>query len=299
MGRDLHHGYLEDYEKIIEENILPHVANGKSKILVIGAGKSPTDDVTKFWNDLKKILESEVDYVNEAKIASTKLDHYALVVVVSDEVNTPRGGLTVNENKILIEKKNEFKDFINNGGGLLGFASSFINSTPYGYLPVPEGQNFKVEVNVSDPSQPHRGYSEIKTIKNNETIYNDWEILETNFSFCCWHDNFLEFPDYLDILALNVYHTNKYSKNIAVAVGGAKVIIDNEPPVTTIGVEPVERKGKNGWFNQQDHVYFTLKAVDKYPGVYQTKYRINNGNWMNYSVGAKIPVNIESSSYKN
>ena len=288
-GRELQHGSLDAYKNIVNK-IQSHVLNGNTKILVIGAGKSWSDDVTSFWRELTMELSSEVIFVNGNQITNTKFDDFGLVVVVSDYINTPKGGLTVSEQEILLGKQNEFKEFINNGGGLLGFASSFENYLPYAYLPIPEGQRFKVNVNVDAPNTMHRGYKDLLVVNN------DWQILKDELELCCWHDNFVEFPEYLDVLAIDKYNSEASSSRLAAAIGGTRVIIDNEPPVTKIDIHPIEKKGKEGWFNYQDNVSFTLNSVDKFPGVYETKYRINNGSWMNYTVGDKISINQEGSS---
>jgi hypothetical protein len=54
----------------------------------------------------------------------------------------------------------------------------------------------------------------------------------------------------------------------------------NPPPVTTISFDPPEPDGENGWY--VSNVTVTLNATD-YDGVNATYYRINCGEWNNYS----------------
>lgn len=87
------HGPITSYEQVVN-SILSSVTNGGSGILVIGCGKSATDDVTKFWNQIATDTGNTVTCVNEASnIASQSFAGFAMIGVVSNSPETPSGGL--------------------------------------------------------------------------------------------------------------------------------------------------------------------------------------------------------------
>jgi len=57
--------------------------------------------------------------------------------------------------------------------------------------------------------------------------------------------------------------------------------IDTQKPVTTISLTPEVPDGKNGWYSSS--VQVTLSSTDSLSSVSSTKYRLDSGNWQNYS----------------
>jgi hypothetical protein len=138
---------------------------------------------------------------------------FALIVVVSDEHQTPSGGLTDEENDVLIDRHEDFAAFVNNGGGLLGFTSDFTLSEPYGYV---AGLGaFDIEANVDPP------YRNITPVGSDAEELGITDALDV----CCWHDVFTDFPDYLEVLAIDPDVTGRPA-----AIGGVKVRIEPSPP---------------------------------------------------------------------
>ena len=126
------HGPITVYESVVN-SILSDVTNGGSGILVIGGGKSPTDNVTTFWNTLSADIGVPVKYVNRAAIATQSFSGFAMLAVVSSVPQTPSGGLTNVENLLLNTRQTDIADFINSGGGFLGFTQTGL-TTRFAYL---------------------------------------------------------------------------------------------------------------------------------------------------------------------
>src|SRR5688572_29246945 len=129
------HGPIENYV-IVVQSVLAKVTNERDDgILVIGGGKSPTDDVTTFWRHIAADVGQPITFVNgAAAISRINFGHYTMIAVASDAMNTPSGGLTEEENQALTHRQFDVARFINDGGGLVGFSSDFTASDPYGYI---------------------------------------------------------------------------------------------------------------------------------------------------------------------
>jgi hypothetical protein len=148
-----------------------------------------------------------------AEVETVPFATFALIVVVSDEHQTRSGGLTDEENDVLTDRHEDFAAFVNNGGGLLGFTSDFTFSEPYGYV---AGLGaFDIEANVEPP------YRNITPVSGDAEDLGITDALDV----CCWHDVFTDFPDYLDVLAIDPDVTGRPA-----AVGGKRVRIEPTPP---------------------------------------------------------------------
>jgi uncharacterized protein YdeI (BOF family) len=78
--------------------------------------------------------------------------------------------------------------------------------------------------------------------------------------------------------------TGKYAKGNRIRVRDTKElvrIVDEAAPVTEIQVDPAEANGSDGWYNSD--VSFSLSATDNQSGVQSTQYRINGGDWTDYT----------------
>jgi hypothetical protein len=205
------HGPITVYRNVVE-SLLAAVNNGGTGILVIGAGKSGTDHVTAFWNALSGVSPAiSVTYVNSAAgISAQSFAGFALIAVSSSIQDTPSGGLTEAENQALTGRQADVAAHVNAGGGLLGFSAGGL-STPYGYLAGVGSFTFNF------PSQ----YSGITPTQAGLDVG-----ITTQLNVCCWHDEYITFPSFLEVLA-----TNNATGNPA-AIGGVQVVI---PPSETTG----------------------------------------------------------------
>lgn len=211
------HGPISVYQNVVNNGVLANVTNGGTGILVIGGGKSPGDHVTAFWNAVDSATPGAVTYVNgAANITNQSFAGFAVIAVASSVSQTPNGGLTQAESTALNARQSDIANFVNAGGGLLGFSQTGLTS-PYAYLPDANQFTFNF------PSQ----YQNITaTLEGNAVGIND------SLDICCWHDEYTAFPAYLKVLARNASAPN----NVA-ALGGAQVIVPTDvmldPPSAT------------------------------------------------------------------
>ncbi len=183
------HGPISTYRTIIS-TILASTSNGHSDILVFGAGKSPNDFVTLFWEEIDHLLPQDVTMVNGDDIATVPFTGNAMLAVVSDFTNVVSGGLTNEENGHLAGRASEVSAFIDGGGGLLGFTSVGLIE-PYPYLR-------DVGDFVFHNPDPTFGFDDITPTPDGIALG-----ITNQLDICCWHDEYLEFPDFFKVLATN------------------------------------------------------------------------------------------------
>ncbi len=202
------HGPISSYLSVITNanttGILDNVSNGGSGILVIGGGKDPNDDVTEFWDEMDNLLGGGVvTYVNGASVAGQTFAGFAMLAIVSDVDNTSSGGLTNSEMSQLAARAGDIANHINGGGGLLGFSSNEL-AQPYAYLAAVGAFTFNSPPQFDDITPTAEGLA----------------IGITNLlDVCCWHDEYVTFPGFLDVLAVNA------ATSTPCAIGGLNVII--------------------------------------------------------------------------
>ncbi len=197
------HGPINTYRTIVS-TILASVVNGGTDILVLGGGKSPTDNVTDFWNDLDAlILDHNVIFANNDAISTVSFDGRAMIAVVSDVLNTPSGGLTNTENGFLSGRAVDISNFVNAGGGLLGFSQVGLIE-PYPYL------RELGDFTFNDPGD----FSNITPTAAGLAIG-----ITDSLDVCCWHDQYLTFPVYLQVLATNPATTEAVALGARVGEG--------------------------------------------------------------------------------
>jgi hypothetical protein len=97
------------------------------------------------------------------------------------------GGLTQAENDALAPKQPEFVAFINGGGAVLGFSNTGLTN-PFAYIGGVGAFTF-----AALPTQ----LPVIQVTPEGATAS-----VSGSLSLCCWHDDFVAFPSYLDILAV-------------------------------------------------------------------------------------------------
>lgn len=201
------HGPIATYIALTN-SILGNVMNGGTGILVIGGGKFPgdPDDVTAFWDAIGAAIPTHpITYVNDetvaGSIAGRSFAGFALIVVSSSLNETPNGGLTTAENAALVTRSGDIADFVDAGGGVLGFTQSGF-AAPYLYLGGIGGFVATTGLEFQDITPTAEGI----------------EVGITNaLDTCCWHDELSAFPSFLMPLA-----TNAVTGNV-VAVGGSQI----------------------------------------------------------------------------
>jgi uncharacterized membrane protein YgcG len=195
------HGPISSFANVVQ-NIYNRSTNGNSGILVIGGGKSSTDDVTVFWNEIRRLTGIPLTYVNGANnIRTVDFSPYKMLAIVSSSTETPSGGLTNAENAALVERAAAIRSFVNQGGGLLAFSQRG-NNPPYGFLQDFGRFTFRnVDYRHITPTPEGRSIGIDESFNNIRSGY-------------YWHDEYLSFPSYLIVLA-----TNTSSGNAAV-IGG-------------------------------------------------------------------------------
>ncbi|MDX1450024.1 MAG: hypothetical protein R3246_13280 [Acidimicrobiia bacterium] len=204
------HGPIGVYIDVVN-SVLGQVSNGGSGILVIGGGKSASDDVTEFWDAIGGGTSQTITYVNgDVAIGGQSLAGFAMIAIVSSEGETSDGGLTEAESAALNARAGEIAAFVNNGGGLFGTSQAEL-SAPYGYLGDIGAFTFTVDISYRDITPTAEG-----------TAVGITDAMDV----CCWHDYYDTFPSFLDVLA-----TDADNDRVA-ALGGVDVVIpdDSTPP---------------------------------------------------------------------
>ncbi|MGH2693128.1 MAG: hypothetical protein ACRDHM_11635 [Actinomycetota bacterium] len=197
------HGPVSSYGDVFD-SMLANTSNGGDGILVIGGGKDPSDHVTLFWNALGVDTGETITYVNGGSITGKSFAGFQILAVVSSVTETPSGGITNFENDKLVARKQDVVEFVNGGGGLFGLSQANL-SQPYGYLD--DVGDFTFEF----PPQ----------YNNIEPTTEGLAIGVTNaLDVCCWHDEYITFPSYLDVLAYN-----DDTGDDPAAIGGLQVVI--------------------------------------------------------------------------
>jgi len=200
------HGTITVYDNVLG-SLLSNVTNAGSGVLVIGGGKAAGDNVTSFWNALTPAMT----YVNSAAgIAGASFAGYAAIAVVSDFINTSGGGLTNAENAALTLRQADIANFVNSGGGLIGFSSVGL-ATPYGYL-----------AGLGSFSFGSAFQSDITATAAGTAVG-----ITNALDVCCWHDSYTTYPSWLNVLA-----TYPNSGNSVAALGGANVRISVPEPAS-------------------------------------------------------------------
>lgn len=199
------HGPIGVYEAVVSD-IMSQSGSPGTGILVVGGGKNPADHVTTFWNQIGTDLGEPMTFVNGSGgiAALPALSGFKMLVVVSSVFETASGGLTDPENHALIGHAAAIAGFVNNThGGLLGLTQAEL-AVPYGYLGGIGAFTFAFPPSYDDVTPTPAGTA--------IGITNELDV-------CCWHDEYLTFPAFLDVLAVNP------ATGQAAALGGSQVII--------------------------------------------------------------------------
>ncbi|HVF06626.1 MAG TPA: choice-of-anchor P family protein [Frankiaceae bacterium] len=195
------HGPISVYQSVTS-SMLGNASKG-SGILVLGGGKSATDNVTTFWNTIAAGLGQPVAFANGTAVGTALFTTYELVVVVSDQGNTPSGGLTAAENNALATRDQDFADHVNAGGGLFGFSQTGLAAPWYPYLDTIG--SFVVQSGGGTDITPTSAGTAVG--------------IDDSLDVCCWHDDYVSFPSFLEPLALYAGTTD------IAAIGGQRAVV--------------------------------------------------------------------------
>jgi hypothetical protein len=212
------HGPITSYEQVVSA-VQSSVTNGNTGIAVMGGGTGT--DVEDFWNTISADLGIPVTYfVGADAIANADIADFAIVAISSSIFQTGSGGINDEDNDVLTARAFELVDLVNGGGGLIGFSQDGL-ATQYAYM-----GDFGTFVGQGVPQ-----YDMITPTPEGEAV----GITDAAFDgVCCWHDEFTEWPSFLQVLA-----TNEESGEVA-ALGGFNVAIPTgcvlEPAVLSIAV---------------------------------------------------------------
>ncbi len=210
------HGPISAYESVVQD-LLNNVTNGGSGILVVGGGKSATDDVTEFWNQIGTDLGVAITYVNGAgNITAQSFGGFALLAMVSSDSETSSGGMTQAESDAINARAGDVASFINGGGGLIGFTQDGLTS-PYGYI-----------TQFGAITAQATSYSDVTSTAAGQAV----GITDTNLDVCCWHEVYPSFPPFLAVLAID--NETGTGFGMAAAIGGASVVV-RSTQIPTLG----------------------------------------------------------------
>jgi hypothetical protein len=210
------HGPISNYVDVMN-SIIANASNGGTGLLVIGGGKSATDDVTEFWDAVASGAGIPVTYVNgAANIATQSFAGFKVVGVASGDGETSSGGLTATESEALAGRQADIATHVNGGGGLLVFAQDFADDTAsaYGFLGGIGAFTFVTEL----------GYSEIAPTPEGTAIG-----ITDALDISAWHDVYLTYPAFLNVLAVADDSSDEDSFGKVAALGGANVFIGERP----------------------------------------------------------------------
>ena len=225
------HGPISVYADVVQ-SILDEVRNGENGILVIGEAGEDQNTVREFWDEISSITGEAVTYVAGADgISGVAFSGHAMLAVVSAEDTVFQGnagdGLTDAENAALVQRAGDVATFVNRGGGL--FASS------------QDGLEAEWDFvgGIGDfTTQTGLSYDYIEPTDAGTLIG-----ITQDLNVCCWHDVFLEYPDFLEALATHeqgTWRDHPAHYGDAAAIGGASVTIPTgielEPEATTLEV---------------------------------------------------------------
>lgn len=224
------HGPTSVYASVLD-SLIAEATNGGNGILVLGGGKSATDDVTTWWDEVTGLAGITPTYTNGASnITSQSFAGFKIIGVVSGDGETPDGGLTAAESEALAAREADIATFVNSGGGLLVFAQDFDDATTSNYAFLGGVGSFTFTTELS--------YDAIAPTADGSAIG-----ITDDLDVCCWHDTYQTYPSFLKVLANGDDSGDPDSFGQVAALGGANVIIGPQPepePTPTPEPQPIE-----------------------------------------------------------
>ena len=191
------------------QSLLDAVRNDGEGILVLGG--DGTGNVGEYWNNVGEDIGEDVTFVKgAAEIEEADFQGHAIIGVASTN-SIVFGGLTPEENDALIGRSSDIANFVNEGGGLLGKTQQGF-ADPFGYM----GPFGTFEVAPDD-------FSSIVVTPAGLDLGLTQEGMD---GWCCWHEVFTEFPDFLEVLV--THDEGGTYQGEAAALGGLDVVIPTE-----------------------------------------------------------------------
>lgn len=129
------HGSIVMWAGVIQTGIINNVNNNPTgPILVIGGGKTTTDEMTQFWNQVSGALGKSVTYSNSitGDISTIPFSGYSMIAICNTADGS--GKLTAAELATISARQADVAAFVNAGGGL--FASACNIAPMYGYIDI-------------------------------------------------------------------------------------------------------------------------------------------------------------------
>jgi hypothetical protein len=222
------HGPVAAYRAMVNV-LLTQTTNTGSGLLVIGGGKSPTDNVTRFWNAVAAQAPAlPISFANNAQINTQSLSGFKLVVVVSDFDNlfATSGGLTAAEWSRWMTRKSDIRRFINCGGGLFAMCAPQVSTNPnwYNYLTFPAGATISYQTMIG-------GFANVAVLPSAAAVgqLGPFNMLLAS-STDIWHNWYTSYPPALTPIARNT------SNNFPTALGSASLYV-NTAPIASAGTD--------------------------------------------------------------
>jgi len=202
----------------IYDQLLRNVTNGGSGILAIGldpasAGSGWLDSVSR-----QMALPQTVTLVNDGDILIQDFAGFALLHVPSDWLDV-NGGISEAENALLTTRTADIAMFVNAGGGLVGHTQGTLPDA-WDYL----AQVARVStIDVSSAGRLPSGdlFDDVTATPEGVRL----GLTDSNVDGCCFHNNFIAFPPYLEVLAVGNQPFDPEFDGEAVFLGGESVCL--------------------------------------------------------------------------
>ncbi len=209
------HGTVNQWSAIFNSMLTQSCVNG-SGILVVGGGKSATDDMTRFWNLVGTVTGQPITYVNgAANITSQSFTGFRMIAVVNAFCGS--GLLTQLELNSLNARGIAVATFVNAGGCLFGSTCTPLTNQ-FGYVAALGSITVTTTGSWSSPTY---------AITPAGTAFG---FPSTPPGQCIngpWHNTFATYPAFLQVLA-----RRNASDSLVIALGGMCITI---PPSNTEG----------------------------------------------------------------
>jgi hypothetical protein len=197
------HGPPATYTRLVNNILAQTTKVAPTQLIVIGC--KPGTDTGTFW---ATVFPAAVCVQGGAAITALTFQEARMYAVVSDELNTPFGGLTCHDEDPALDDpttQTEIAAHVNAGGAILGFSSDC--PRPFQYI----SGVAQIGVNVGG------FYSDIDPTTEGLALG-----IDDTLDVVAWHDTFQSFPSFLKVLAFEAGTAN------AAAIGGRSVTL---PPV--------------------------------------------------------------------
>ncbi|HUF54303.1 MAG TPA: hypothetical protein VMR52_11095 [Dehalococcoidia bacterium] len=166
----------------VVKSLLGQATSGGSGILVIGGGKSPADDVTRFWNEIGHLTGTSVDFVSGQGMSTKSFAAYQALALVSSAYFVS-GGLDDSEAIQFANSESDVLAFLSSGGVLVALAQDSFST--YDFLGVKSTGVGQDEREFEGIVLPPRGLGNA-----HELVITEAGVaagLTPEVDICCWH----------------------------------------------------------------------------------------------------------------